>query len=82
MNIFRVLRSIILYMSKLSIELTRNDNWMLSSFWGFFLGILAFIVLLEYSNFWGRLLTLFLAYLAGNCLGATAIIIDRIIDEE
>jgi len=76
------LKSIILYLSILSIEITKNDNWKLAAFFGFFFCIMAFLVMLEYSNIWGRLLILFFAYLAGNCLGSAAIILDRNNEED
>ncbi len=76
-----ILKSLIVFLTKPALELTKEDNWRLSTFFGFFFGIMSLIVLLEYSNIWGKLLIFFFAYLSGISLGATAIILDRTDDE-
>ncbi len=76
-----ILKSLIVFLTKPALELTKEDNWRLSAFFGFFFGIMSLIVLLEYSNIWGKLLIFFFAYLSGISLGATAIILDRTDDE-
>jgi len=78
----KILKLLIIFITRPALELTKDDNWMLSSFFGFFFAAMSFIVMAEYSNIWGRLLLFFFAYLGGICLGATAIIIERIVDED
>ncbi len=75
------LKSIILLISRPALEIIKDDNWKLSSFFGFFFALMAFIVMLEYSSIWAKLMIFFFAFLAGSCLGTTAIVIDRTDDD-